>query len=243
MVTSYYSDNVTICAFVLDEEPVISQVATEGICNSGPSIGVSNEEPSDCRQRCLDDPNCGGYSSLSGVSTDCDYSCFTFTSCNSTEATPCADTVESYTITRRSGGWDSELTKQGYNDTVTKFDIIDPDSIGSPIVGSMKSYCFEKTECPYYSYDNNQNRNLQSSKSAEVGGIGTSTLQFGGSRRLADDTRNLQDAPVAEIEMSIGVTTLDDGPAALRTAGGATLRTTTALVASIIGLFASVYIL
>ena len=94
--------------------------------------------------------------------------------------------------------------------------------------------------------DDYRSRNLQSDKSAEVGGLGTATLQFGSSRRLADDERNLQDNPVADIGMTIGVTTLDDGPAPLRTAGGATVGTTiitTILFASVVGIFVSTFIL
>jgi len=123
--------------------------------------------------------------------------------------------------------------------------------VGSQCPNNYNSRATSCTACPLRRLATNdddyyRSRNLQSDKTAEVGGLGTVTLQFGSSRRLADDERNLQDNPVANIGMTIGVTTLDDGPALLRTAGGATVGTTiltTILFAFIVGVFASTIIL
>ena len=77
-----------------------------------------------------------------------------------------------------------------------------------------------ETDC---SPTNRKRRNLATTSEAQVEGVGSATLKFGGSRRrLADDGRTLQDAAAGQVDigMSIEVTSSDDGPAALRTAGG-----------------------
>lgn len=95
-------------------------------------------------------------------------------------------------------------------------------------------------------------RSLQSSMSAEVGGVGTATLAFPGApvrRRLEEEggtssagveeqkNRLLQDDEgiSSDIGLSIDVSTLDDGFAGLRTAGCITLGPTKAMDVATIG--------
>ena len=169
---------------------------------------------------------------------------------------------------KRDGSWPSWIMENFdnpmYDLDVTEFDIWESNTTNAT-VGTMKSYCFRFADCTIeqdnYNYRRNLqssqsaevggkkvgSRNLQSSQSAEVGGIGETILKFGGRRLdLVDDNdgrRILQQEaePVsAQIGVSIGLETLDDGPAALRTAGGVTTTTTSMVVTSIIGLlFAS----
>ena len=171
------------------------------------------------------------------------------------------DDIEDPKNRRDGDSYHEWLIAEGYNETVTEFDILewispdgrrlvqgDTELINSTVVGKMKSYCFDfrPEQCSYYSpNDYGGARDLQS-KSSLVGGLGTATLAFPGTNRrklgkTAGEDRDLQqnesETLDSEIGLSIEVLPQEDNFGSFRTAGGCGLgiEATTSAFFAVVG--------
>jgi len=99
-----------------------------------------------------------------------------------------------------------------------------------------------ETDCTTVQEERRSTRHL-GDNSAEVGGSGTTTLAFAGSRRLTKDGRVLQAeaGPKASIELLVGIRETEDEYVVLRTAGGSSALPS--LLLFILGLLFNVAIL
>jgi hypothetical protein len=161
---------------------------------------------------------------------------------------PCIFVIDDDSIAnpmdRRDGNsYHDWFVDQGYNDTVSEFDIIDtdPSTNVTTVVGTMKSYCFDfqESDCAYH--HSGGLRKLQSSKmSSEVGGVGTATLTFPpqSRRKLGrnNNKRGLQqdDTFTSDLGITINVLSREDGPERMRTAGTCGIQKTSSVWAVVI---------